>query len=84
MLLTLLLDALSAIGEGEALLLLIKLAFFAAVPIGLLIHLWIRQIDKQLEREPKEVKPARQVKGEDAWLWFLGAIMLIALVTLGS
>jgi hypothetical protein len=84
MLLTLLLDALSAIGEGEALLLLIKLAFFVAVPIGLLIYFWSRQIEKQLEREPKEAKAARQVKGEDAWLWFLGVIMLIALVALGS
>jgi hypothetical protein len=84
MLLTLLLDALSAIGEGEAMLAIGKLLFLVVVPIGVLVYLWSRHIDKQFDREPKQAKPAKQVQGAHVFLWVMVAVMLIGFMTLAG
>lgn len=69
MLLTLLLDALGAIAEGEALLLLFKwlgiVLFLIVLPVGLILYGWSGLIGRQFEREPRETKsiePARQMR----------------------
>ena len=69
MLLTLLLDALGAIVEGEALLLLFKwlgiVLFLIVLPVGLILYGWSGLIGRQFEREPRETKsiePTRQMR----------------------
>jgi hypothetical protein len=84
MLLTLLLDALSAISEGEAILLLGKMCLLVLLPLGLLGYLWSRHIERQFDRKPKEVKPAKQVKGASLFLWTMVVVMLISFVALGT
>jgi hypothetical protein len=49
-----LLDALSAIGEAEALIFLFKLFFLGVLPIGLLLAYWRRHIGRQFDRELKQ------------------------------
>jgi ABC-type sulfate transport system permease component len=60
MLLTLLLDALSAAGEGKALVLFAKLLFFGLLPLVLLIYLLVQlanqRLNERLDREWTEQK----------------------------
>lgn len=91
MLSTLLLDALSALGEANAMILLGKLLctvlFMVVLPLWLLLHLWSRHIGKQFDREPKQakqVKPAKQVRGAGVLLWLMVAVMVASFVALSS
>jgi hypothetical protein len=52
-----LLDALSAIGEGEALLFLFKLFFVGLLPVVLLLAYWWHRLGKQFDREPQASRP---------------------------
>jgi uncharacterized BrkB/YihY/UPF0761 family membrane protein len=60
MFLTLLLDALSGVGEGKALALFAKLLFLGLVPLGLLIYLLVQlanqRLDERLDHEWTEQK----------------------------
>jgi hypothetical protein len=71
-----LLDALSAIGEAEALLFLFKLFFLGILPLVLLLAYWRHYIGKQFDREPKPPR-SRPSPSEDAGS---GALYLLLLV----
>jgi len=72
----LLLDALSALGEGEALLFLFKLFFLGVLPVGLLLAYWRRHIGKQFDREPKPPR-SRPLPSEEAGSWGLYLLLLV-------
>jgi hypothetical protein len=91
MLLILLLDALSSIGEGEAILTLGKWFLIALLLVLLLIgpvgYLWSRDTKKQSDLEPKEtqpVKPAKQARGARFLLWMMVAVMVVSFVALSG
>jgi hypothetical protein len=79
-----LLDPLGAIGEAEAMLASGKLLFLVVVPIGLLVYLWSLHIRKKFSREPQQVKPAKEVRGADVFLWMMVAVMVISFVALAG
>jgi len=49
MLLTLLLDALSAVGEAKAMVFLLELLFLGVLPFGVLIYLLVRLANQRLD-----------------------------------
>ena len=71
-------------GEGLAIM-YCSVFLLVVVPIVVLIgHLWGRHIEKQFDRGPKEVKPAKQVKGAPTFLWMMVVVMLISFIALGT
>lgn len=84
MLPTLLLDALSAIGEAEAMFFFGKLFLLVVVPIALLLYFWSRHIGEQFDREPKQAKPSKQVQGAHVFLWIMIAVMVVSFLALSG
>ena len=84
LLITPLLDPLGAIGEAEAMLGIGKLFFLVVVPIGLLVYLWSLHIRKQFDREPKQVKPEKELRGADVFVWMMVAVMVVSFVALAG
>lgn len=78
-----LLDALGAIADAAVMLFLGKLCLLIVLPTGLLGYLWSRHIERQFDREPKKIKPAKQVKGAPLFLWMMVVVMLISFTALG-
>jgi hypothetical protein len=76
MLLTLLLDALSAVGEARAMVLLLELLFLGVLPLGVLIYLLVQlanqRLDEQLDHEWTEQKAQAAARKRSAtWILLL-------------
>jgi hypothetical protein len=80
MLVTIFLDPLSAIAYGELFLFLIKwccIALVIAVLLGGFI-LFMRRLDREsTQEEPVVPSDARQMRGDDLFLWIMVVVMLI-------
>lgn len=77
MLLTLLLDPLTAIAYGEVLIFLLKVFLLGGVPLLLLLALWWHRLGKQFDREPEPLR-IRPLPSEQAGSgrWYLLLLVL--------
>jgi hypothetical protein len=78
-----LLDALSAIGEGEALLFLFKLFFLGLLLVVLLLAYWWHRLGKQFDREPKAPRVLPPITDAGSGKWYLLALGLAMCFAVG-